>query len=146
MGELVVRVAAAVGVFDDVGQGGQACGVDACDGLLSLCGFAGIGVCMVANTAMGTSGVAAHEAGLVSGLLNASRQCGGSVGLAVLSSLAVAATRKADSADPLGALTAGYRRASVATGALVLAAAVCAALFVPSPGRRSGEITVTRAA
>jgi EmrB/QacA subfamily drug resistance transporter len=112
----------------------------------SLVASLGIGVCMVANTAMGTSGVAAHEAGLVSGLLNASRQCGGSVGLAVLSSLAVAATRKADSADPLGALTAGYSRAFVATGALVLAAAVCAALFVPSPGRRSGEITVTRAA
>lgn len=111
----------------------------------SLVASLGIGVCMVANTAMGTSGVAAHEAGLVSGLLNASRQCGGSVGLAVLSTLAVAAIRSSDAADPLGALAAGYSRAFAATGFLVLIAAVCAALFTPSP-RSSAEETITRTA
>lgn len=112
----------------------------------SLVASLGIGLCMVANTAMGTTGVAAHEAGLVSGLLNASRQAGGSVGLAVLSTLAVAATRQSDSADPLGAVTAGYSRAFVATGVLVLVAAVCAALFVPSPAQRSAEDAITRTA
>jgi EmrB/QacA subfamily drug resistance transporter len=109
----------------------------------SLVASLGIGVCMVANTSMGTSGVAAHEAGLVSGLINASRQCGGSVGLAVLSSLAVAATRRADG-DPVTALTAGYSRAFSATGVLILAAAVCAALFVPRSGLRSAESAPTR--
>lgn len=97
----------------------------------------GVGICMVANTAMGTSGAAPHEAGLVSGLLNAGRQCGGSIGLAVLSSLAVAATRDAEHAghEPLAALAAGYDRAFVVTAALLAVAALIAVLFVPAPGR-----------
>lgn len=98
----------------------------------SLVASLGLGSCLVANIAMGTSGVSAHEAGLVSGLLNASRQCGGSVGLAVLSTVAVAATRHADTPDPVAALATGYARAFTVTGILVLAAAVCAAAFVPT--------------
>ncbi|MEU3572236.1 MFS transporter, partial [Kitasatospora sp. NPDC036755] len=95
----------------------------------------GVGICMVANTAMGTSGVARHEAGLVSGLLNAGRQCGGSIGLAVLSSLAVAATRSAvrEGREPLEALAAGYDRAFVLTAVLLAVAALIAVLFVPGP-------------
>ncbi|MER8101357.1 MFS transporter [Kitasatospora sp. NPDC094016] len=100
---------------------------------------AGVGICMVANTAMGTSGVARHEAGLVSGLLNAGRQCGGSIGLAVLSSLAVAATRNAaeEGRAPLEALAAGYDRAFVVTAVLLAVAALIAVLFVPGPAPKA---------
>ncbi|MFJ2781403.1 MULTISPECIES: MFS transporter [unclassified Kitasatospora] len=107
----------------------------------SLVASVGIGICMVTNTSMGTSGVAPHEAGLVSGLLNAGRQCGGSIGLAVLSTLAVTATRHAsESGDtPAAALAAGYDRAFVVTAALLGAAAVIAVLFVPrsKPGPKA---------
>ncbi|MFE4976256.1 MFS transporter [Kitasatospora sp. NPDC056651] len=98
----------------------------------------GVGICMVANTAMGTSGVAPHEAGLVSGLLNAGRQCGGSIGLAVLASLATAATRDATGAGrgALEALAAGYDRAFVITAVLLAVAALIAVLFVPAPPRK----------
>jgi hypothetical protein len=84
---------------------------------------------------MGTSAVATGEAGLVSGLLNAGRQCGGSVGLAVLSTVAVAATRAAPAGDGVGALASGYSRAFAGTGLLLVCAAVCAALFAPRLGR-----------
>lgn len=100
----------------------------------SLVASVGVGICMVANTAMGTSGVDPREAGLVSGLLNAGRQCGGSIGLAVLSTLAVSATRRAteEGDTPLAALAAGYDRAFVVTAALLGVAAVIAVLFVPA--------------
>ncbi|GAA1391384.1 MFS transporter [Kitasatospora putterlickiae] len=122
----------------------------------------GVGVCMVANTAMGTSGVDPREAGLVSGLLNAGRQCGGGIGLAVLSTVAVAATRRASTdgsgsagsgSDGFGsggfgsggfdsagdaaraALAAGYDQAFVVTAGLLGVAALVALLFAP-PARQ----------
>ncbi|MFD8084677.1 MFS transporter [Kitasatospora sp. NPDC059722] len=104
----------------------------------SVVAGAGVGICMVANTAMGTSGVDPREAGLVSGLLNAGRQCGGSIGLAVLSTLAVAATRHAAAAGDSApaALAAGYDRAFVVTAVLLAVAALIAVVFVPAPPRR----------
>ena len=98
--------------------------------LPSLVASTGIGLCMVANTSMGTSGVAHHEAGLVSGLLNTSRQIGGSLGLAALATVAVAATQSS-ATDPAQVVVHGYDRAFLVTAALVLAAAIVAALFVP---------------
>ncbi|MFF2660203.1 MFS transporter [Kitasatospora sp. NPDC058032] len=94
----------------------------------------GVGVCMVANTAMGTSGVDPREAGLVSGLLNAGRQCGGSIGLAVLSTVAVTATRRAaaDGDAARAALAAGYDHAFVVTAGVLGSAALLALFFVPS--------------
>ncbi|MER7705386.1 MFS transporter [Kitasatospora sp. NPDC097605] len=107
----------------------------------SLVTSVGVGVCMVANTAMGTSGVDPREAGLVSGLLNAGRQCGGSIGLAVLSTVAVAATRRAatDGDTARAALAAGYDRAFVVTAAVLGAATLLALLLVPP--RRAADRT-----
>ncbi|MQS15422.1 MFS transporter [Streptomyces kaniharaensis] len=113
----------------------------------SLVTSVGIGICAVANTAMGTSGVDPREAGLVSGLLNAGRQCGGSIGLAVISALAVAATRHATEAGdaPLQALASGYDRAFVATAVLLVVAAVIAVLFVPARKRTARRKQAARA-
>ncbi|NJP48245.1 MFS transporter [Actinacidiphila epipremni] len=99
--------------------------------LPSVLASIGIGASVVANTTMGTSGVAHHEAGLVSGLLNTSRQCGGSIGLAVLSTVAVATSHGSGQGDTPQAIVHGYDRAFQVTALLVLAAAVLAALFTP---------------
>ncbi|MGW6916236.1 MFS transporter [Kitasatospora sp. NPDC054939] len=100
----------------------------------SVVASVGVGICMVANTAMGTTGVDPREAGLVSGLLNTGRQCGGSIGLAVLTAVAVAATRREaeQGGSPLAALAAGYDRAFLATAALLALAAALAAVFAPA--------------
>ncbi|MEO3977775.1 MFS transporter [Streptomyces sp. CAU 1734] len=99
----------------------------------SLVASVGIGLSMVTNTYMGTSGVAPREAGLASGLLNASRQCGGSIGLAVLSTIAVSTTRSAEESGTgtLEALSTGYGHAFLVTGGLTLAAALLTALMIP---------------
>ncbi|ONK09541.1 MFS transporter [Streptomyces sp. MP131-18] len=105
----------------------------------SLVASVGIGLSVMANTAMGTSGVTKGEAGLVSGLLNASRQCGGSIGLAALSTLAVTVTGNASTADPTAALAEGYARAFLVIGACALAAALLAVCLVPRLGTSETE-------
>ncbi|MBC3842343.1 MFS transporter [Streptacidiphilus sp. 4-A2] len=78
----------------------------------------GMGMSFTPLAALATSGVAASEAGLVSGLLNTSRQMGGSLGLAILVTVASARFR----AMP-GSLTAGYSTVFLcAAGLLALAA------------------------
>ncbi|WP_078495929.1 MFS transporter [Streptomyces sp. LaPpAH-108] len=97
----------------------------------SLIASVGLGLCMVTNTSLGTSGVAREEAGLASGLLNSARQCGGSIGLAVLVTVASTVTRQhTDPAGPV-AVTAGYDRAFLVSGVLTAVAALAAATLLP---------------
>jgi MFS family permease len=96
----------------------------------------GMGCAFVPVTIAGTSGVSPAESGLASGLLNMTQQVGGSLGLAVLSSVATSRTSDAlhaGSALP-AALTHGF------TGSFLIGAILCAmgAAFALAllPGRR----------
>jgi EmrB/QacA subfamily drug resistance transporter len=96
----------------------------------------GMGMSFVPVTIAGTSGVAPEDSGLASGLLNTTQQVGGSLGLAILSSIATSRTTTAlhtGLALP-AALTHGFK------GAFIVGAGLCAmgAIFAIAllPGRR----------
>jgi EmrB/QacA subfamily drug resistance transporter len=71
----------------------------------------GLGAAYVAGSIASLTGVGEKDAGLASGLSNASFQIGGAVGVAILSTVAVAG---AHGANHLAALTAGYQSAFAA--------------------------------
>ncbi|WP_367049177.1 MFS transporter [Streptomyces sp. Je 1-332] len=98
----------------------------------SLVASVGIGMCFVPLGTAATSGVAAEETGMASGLLNSSRQLGGSLGLAVLVTVASGVT--GDGRGP-GALAAGYATAFGVAAALLASAAVATAVLHRAPTR-----------
>ncbi|WP_329121151.1 MFS transporter [Streptomyces sp. NBC_01353] len=93
----------------------------------------GMGLLTTPLATLATSSAAPGDAGLVSGLVNTSRTMGGALGLAVLSTVAVARTGGATTPE---ALTEGYALAfRTATGVLVAAAALML-LWLPRPEPR----------
>jgi Na+/melibiose symporter-like transporter len=85
---------------------------------------AGTAFAFIAISIAALAGVAEHQAGLASGLLNSSRQLGGAVGIAIASSVATGHTntlRHAGNALPV-ALTSGVQRAMWVLGAIALLA------------------------
>jgi MFS family permease len=94
----------------------------------------GAGAVFTGVTTAATDGVPENDAGIASGLLNASMQFGGAFGLAVLSGVATDRTSAVlGSGDGLpGALTAGFQRAFLIGAVVVLAAAVVA-VFAGKP-------------
>ena len=78
------------------------------------------------------AGVAEHEAGLASGLLNTTQQLGGAIGVAVASTIAAthATTLLRQGAAPAAALTSGFQWAFWACGAIGLAAVPVTYLLV----------------
>ncbi|MGH2889067.1 MAG: MFS transporter [Solirubrobacteraceae bacterium] len=87
----------------------------------------GMGLAFVPVTLMGTSGVSEDDAGLASGLFNTAQQVGGSLGLAILSTLAASQTTSVlhgnTVADVMAAHVSGYHVAFLGAG-LMLAAGV----------------------
>jgi EmrB/QacA subfamily drug resistance transporter len=92
---------------------------------------AALGLSFVGDVIASTAGVKPAEAGLASGLINASQQIGGAIGLAVATSVAAARTAALLSAGhpQTAALAGGFHDAFMLTGALALAAAAAATLI-----------------
>ncbi|WP_123457841.1 MFS transporter [Streptomyces sp. PanSC19] len=94
----------------------------------SLVTSVGAGLVLAPVTAAATTGVAPREAGTASGLMNSSRQLGGSVGLAALAT--VAAHHTGTATDP-AALSAGYALGLTIAAAVFVLAAVVAIVVLP---------------
>ena len=90
----------------------------------------GAGAVFTGVTTAATEGVREDDAGIASGLLNASMQFGGALGLAVLSAVATDRTSAVlgSGGDLSLALTAGFQRAFLIGAVVVLAAALVAVL------------------
>ncbi|MFL9680693.1 MFS transporter [Streptomyces sp. KL110A] len=98
----------------------------------SLVTSLGAGLVLAPVAAAATTGVPPSEAGMASGLMNSSRQLGGSIGLAILATTAAHHTGTAT--DP-AALNAGYALGlALAAAVFVLAAAVAITVL---PRRRT---------
>jgi EmrB/QacA subfamily drug resistance transporter len=95
----------------------------------------GAGLCFPALLTLGMSGATPRDSGLVSGLINTTAQVGGSLGLAVLATLATSRTDQllAAGQSTASALTGGYQLA-FGTGAGLVAAAVLVAATVLRSG------------
>jgi predicted MFS family arabinose efflux permease len=101
----------------------------------------GLGMSFVPVTIAGTSGVSPEDSGLASGLLNTTQQVGGSLGLAILSSVATSRTTSAlHHGVALGsALTHGFKGAFVVAGGLCAAGALFALVLLPGRRRDSSD-------
>jgi EmrB/QacA subfamily drug resistance transporter len=95
----------------------------------------GLGAAFVAASVATVSGVDEADAGLASGLNNASFQIGGALGVAILTSVAVAQT---EGSEPLVALTAGFQSAFAAAIAFA-AIGILAGAILLGRTRRTGE-------
>ncbi len=96
----------------------------------------GMGLTFVPITLLGTGGVSDDDAGLASGLFNTAQQVGGSLGLAILSTLAASQTASlldsghAGFAGHQAALVSGYHVAFAAAAVMLAAGAIILALVV----------------
>jgi len=108
-------------------------------------GGAGMGFSFVPVTIASLSGVDRADAGVASGLVNTSRQIGGAIGLAAVSTIAASASSSYAQAHSLAVSSAaarvnGYQTSLVVLGALLVAGIVIVAVFL-RPARERVEVT-----
>ncbi|MGW1118996.1 MFS transporter [Streptomyces tanashiensis] len=106
----------------------------------SLVTSVGAGLVLAPVAAAATTGVAPREAGMASGLMNSSRQLGGSIGLAALATIAAHHT---GTATRPAALNDGYALGLAIAAAIFVLAAVVAIVVLP---RRRPVTPVPRSA
>jgi EmrB/QacA subfamily drug resistance transporter len=95
----------------------------------------GIGMSFVPITLSATGGVDRRDAGLASGLINTTRQIGGSLGLAALLTIAASRTHALAGSGTLVAQTDGYTRAFAVSSVLLVVAAAIALFVLPARSR-----------
>jgi sugar phosphate permease len=107
----------------------------------------GLGLIFVSTTIVAVAGVSPRESGLSSALLNVGQQLGGSLGLAVLGTVAATVSRNelANRVPPTHALinqavTAGYRSAFAISAAIALVGFLIAVAVIKGRPQRD-EIT-----
>jgi EmrB/QacA subfamily drug resistance transporter len=111
----------------------------------------GMGLIFVPITLLGTGGVRTEDAGLASGLFNTSQQVGGSLGLAILSTLAASQTASllsSSHASPTSALgiaarVSGYHVAFLAASLMLAAGGVILAVALRPRHVRAIEADLT---
>jgi hypothetical protein len=93
----------------------------------------GMGLTFVPITLMGTGGVGPQDSGLASGLFNTAQQVGGSLGLAILSTLAASQTSNllgSGTASAVAARVSGYHVAFAAAAGMLAAGALILMLLL----------------
>ena len=100
---------------------------------LMVSGF-GVGLAFVTMSIGALEGVEERDSGLASGLVNATQQIGGALGVAVLSAIAVSRSEEAVASHPklapAAALTEGFGDALLAGTAFAAVAALLAAVLI----------------
>ena len=105
----------------------------------------GIGLAMATSMATATLGVTAGDAGIASATVNTSQQIGGSIGTALLSTLAASASTSYMSHGPAAAAVHGYTTAFWWAAAIfAIGAVVCGLLLKPGvpEGAAAGELVM----
>jgi MFS family permease len=96
-------------------------------------GGIGLALSFVPVTIAGLTGVSRADAGVASGLINTSRQVGGAVGLAAVSTIASAYATTGSPAAVSDGLTQGFQAGFLVLAGIALAGAVIAALMLAPP-------------
>jgi EmrB/QacA subfamily drug resistance transporter/deazaflavin-dependent oxidoreductase (nitroreductase family) len=111
----------------------------------------GLGMAFVSTSVTAISGVQPHESGLASALLNVGRQLGGSLGIAIMGTIATTVTRNQLSTGPFthaavnSALTAGFSSAFQVAGVIALVGFVTALVAVRHRQTRAAISPVAKA-
>ena len=99
----------------------------------------GLGLVFFPTTVIAVAGAARHESGLASAVLNVSQQLGGSIGLAVLGTIAANIART-------GGLTAGFTTAFEIGAGISLAGFVLALIVIRVPSTKAARAALPEAA
>jgi EmrB/QacA subfamily drug resistance transporter len=113
----------------------------------SLLAAVGLGFAFVSSTIAAVSGVAEHESGLASGLINTSQQVGGALGLAVLSAISISVIGSSHSP---AVLTDGFGDAFLGGAGIALLGLIATLTLIRSRDSRAhvaltGELAPERA-